>query len=111
METITKTERNILEHLAPVEYGLCHDTYLCGISVENKNDYMYSVRDKVRTWVEKNGGKFTVLSDKVISHRLNKKGFVVQIVFPAFGKRDMKNIMATLYPRNMQRVHIKSDEV
>lgn len=104
--TITKTEQNILDHLAPVEYGLYHDTYLCGISVENKNDYMYSVRDKVQAWAEKNGGKFTVLSDKVISHRLNKKGFVVQIYFPTFGKRDMKNIMATLYPRNMQRVHI-----
>lgn len=104
---MTKTEQNILNHLAPVEYGFYHDTYLCGISVENKNDYMYSIRDKVQAWVEKNGGKFIVLSDKVISHRLNKKGFVVQIYFPAFGKRDMKNIMATLYPRNMQltRIH------
>ena len=104
--TITKFEQNILNHLTPVEYGFYHDTYLCGISVENKNEYMYSIRDKVQAWVEKNGGKFIILSDKVISHRLNKKGFVVQIYFPTFGKRDMKNVMATLYPRNMQLVHI-----
>ena len=45
---MTKTEHNILNHLAPVEYELYHDTYLCGISVENKNAYMYSIRDKVK---------------------------------------------------------------
>lgn len=110
MMNITKTEQNILKHLAPVEYGLYHDTYLCGISVENKNRYIDSVLDKVQTWVEKNGGKFIVLSDKVISHRLNKKGVVIQIYFPTFGKRDMKNIMATLYSRNMQRVHLEPKE-
>lgn len=103
---ITKTEQNILNHLAPVDYGLYHDTYLCGISIENKNEYMYSMRDKVKEWVEKNGGKFVVLSDKVISHTLNKKGFVVQIYFPCYGKRDMKNIMAALFHRNMKRVTI-----
>ena len=110
MIKITKTEQNILNHLVPVEYGFFHDTYLCGISIENKNEYMYSIRDRVQAWAEKNGGKFTVLSDKVISHRLNKKGFVVQIIFPAFSKRDMKNIMSTLYPRNMQRVYIATEE-
>lgn len=104
---MTKTEHNILNHLAPVEYELYHDTYLCGISVENKNAYMYSIRDKVKEWVEKNGGKFVILSDKVICHRLNKKGFVVQIYFPAFAKRDMKNIMATLFTKDMQRVTIR----
>lgn len=107
---ITKTEQNILNHLAPVEYGLYHDTYLCGISVENKNEHMYSIRNKVQAWVEKNGGKFIILSEKVISHRLNKKGFVVQIYFPTFGKRDMKNIMSTLYSRNMQRVNFEPKE-
>lgn len=106
----TKTEQYILDHLAPVEYGFYCDTYLCGVSIENKNEYMYSVRDKVQAWVEKNGGKFTVLSDKVISHKLNKKGFVVQVSFPTYGKRDMKNIMATLYPRGMQRVYIEPKE-
>ena len=48
-----------------------------------------------------------ILSDKVICHRLNKKGFVVQIYFPAFAKRDMKNIMATLFTKDMQRVTIR----
>lgn len=75
---MTKTEQNILDHLSPVEYGLYHDTYLCGVSIENKNHYMYTMRDKVSEWVEKNGGKFIVLSEKVICHNLNKKGFVVQ---------------------------------
>lgn len=103
---MTKTEQNILTHLVPVEYGFYHDTYLCGISIENKNAYMYSVKDKVKEWTEKNGGKFVILSDKVICHKLNKKGFVVQIYFPSFGKRDMKNIMATLFTKNMQRVAI-----
>lgn len=105
--SITKAEQYILNHLSPVEYGLYCDTYLCGVSVENKDRYIYSIRDRVKEWVEKNGGRFIVLSEKkVISHVLNKKGIVVQIYFPIFGKRDMKNIMATLYDKDMQRVKI-----
>lgn len=94
---MTKTEQKILEHLHPVEYGLNHDTYFCGISIENKNIFMYSVKDKVENWVVKNGGVFKVLSEKVINHRIHRKGFVVQIVFPSSCKRDMKNIMSTLH--------------
>lgn len=103
---ITKAEWNILDHLAPVEYGLYRDTYLCGISVENKDRYMYSVMDKVREWVEKNGGKFAVLSGKVIIHDLNKKGHVVQIHFPCYGERDMKNLMSAMFYGNMKMVYI-----
>lgn len=103
---MTKAEQNILNHLAPVEYEFYRDTYFCGISIENKNAYMYSIRDKVEKWVTKNGGKFVILSDKVICHKLNKKGFVVQIYFPSFSKRDMKNIMSTLFTKDMERVTI-----
>lgn len=72
--SIIKAEQYILNHLSPVEYGLYCDTYLCGVSVENKDRYIYSMRDKVKEWVEKNGGRFIVLSEKkVISHALNKK--------------------------------------
>ena len=56
---------------------------------------MYTVSNKVKAWVEKNGGKFRILSNKQI--RGKRKGFIVQIIFPCYGKRDMKNVMATLY--------------
>lgn len=105
VKKMTKTTQNILSHLAPVEYGLYHDTYLCGITIENKNLWMYTWLSKVKEWVEKNGGKFVVLSDKVICHRLHKKGFVVQIVFP-YGRGDMKCLMGTLFHKNMVRVSL-----
>lgn len=106
---MTKAEQNILNHLAPVEYGFYHDAYLCGVSIENKNRYIDTMTNKVKEWVEKNGGKFVILSDKIICHKLNRKGFVVQICFPSFGERDMKNIMATLFHKNMQQVSIKEN--
>ncbi len=56
---------------------------------------MYSVLEKVTVWVEKNGGIIQKLSDKKIIGE--RKGFVVRIIFPCYGKRDMKNIMATLF--------------
>lgn len=56
---------------------------------------MYSVYEKVAAWVEKNGGKIQKLSGKIIDG--DRKGFVVRIIFPCYWKRDMKNIMATLY--------------
>ena len=106
-EPIGKTDQYILEHLAPVEYGLYHDAYLCGVSIENKNWYMYTMLEKLQAWVERNGGKCVVLDqEKHICRSLGKKGFVVQIVFPSFAKRDMKNIMSTLYKKNLKRVKI-----
>ena len=59
-EPIGKTDQYILEHLAPVEYGLYHDAYLCGVSIENKNWYMYTMLEKLQAWVERNGGKCVV---------------------------------------------------
>ena len=91
---MTKTDEKMLAHLTAIR-GCC-DTYLCGISKYNKDEYMYTVYDKVKAWVEKNGGVMRKLDGgKLIIGE--KKGFEVQIRFPAYGKRDMKNIMATLW--------------
>lgn len=91
---MTKTDEKILEHLKPYDTGLS-DAYFCSIYYKNKERFMYSVFDKLSEWVEKNGGKIQKLSDKKIIGE--RKGFVVRIIFPCYGKRDMKNIMATLY--------------
>lgn len=56
---------------------------------------MYSIFEKVENWVKQNGGKIQKLSDKKIIGE--RKGFVVRIIFHCYGKRDMKNIMATLF--------------
>lgn len=93
---ITKKEQYLLEHLKPVEYEFYRDTYLCGISINNKDRFMHSIIDTVKKWVEKNGGKFEILSKKVINHKLKRKGFIVQITFP-HSHGEMKNIMSTLY--------------
>lgn len=95
-KTMTIETKNILGYLKPIEYEFYRDTYLCGVSINNKNKFITSVVKKVKTWTEKNGGKFVVLTDKIISHRLNKKGFIVQITFP-ISKGNMKMNMATLF--------------
>lgn len=92
-----KVDERMLLQLTKIEYGFYRDTYLCGIAMNNKNEFMYSVRDKVKKWVERNGGKFTVLSGEVRMRNIHKKGFVVQITFPCHAKKDMKNIMATIW--------------
>lgn len=102
---MTKKEQNILSHLAPVEYGLHRDAYLCGITINNKDRFMYSVSDTVKQWVEQHGGKFATLSGKIINHRLGKKGFIVQITFPC-ERGEMKNVMATLYNKELQKISI-----
>lgn len=102
---MTKKEQTILSHLAPVEYGLHRDVYLCGISINNKDRFMYSVSDTVKQWVENNGGKFATLSKKIINHRLGKKGFVVQITFP-YNRGEMKNVLSALYNNELQKISI-----
>lgn len=102
---MTKQLQTILSHLAPVEYGLHRDVYLCGISINNKNRFMYSVSDTVKQWVETNGGTFNTLSKKIINHRLGKKGFIVQITFPC-KRGEMKNILSTLYNKELQKISI-----
>lgn len=92
---MTKVDEKILAHLQPYNMDWS-DTYLCYIYYKNKNDFMYTVFAKVKAWVEKNGGKIQKVSDdkRIIGE---KKGFIIRIIFPCYGKRDMKNIMATLY--------------
>ncbi len=93
---MTQKEKYILAHLTPVEYGFYRDTYLCGVSINNKDRFMYSINATVKQWVEKNGGKFITLSKKVINHKLGKKGFIIQITFPCTNG-EMKNKMSTLF--------------
>lgn len=91
---MTKTDKHILNHLKPYNTELS-DTYFCSIYYKNKEVFMYSVFEKVSEWVKNNGGRIQKLSDKrIIGER---KGFIVRIIFPCYGNRDMKNIMATLY--------------
>lgn len=90
---MTKAEEQMLSHLTPVTAYA--DTYLCHIYYKNKDAFMYTVYDKVKAWVEKNGGTIQKLSEKKIVGE--KKGFEVKIRFPTHTLRDMKNIMATLY--------------
>lgn len=87
-----KTDEKILEHLTVYDTGLS-DTYFCSIYYKNKERFMYSIYEKIAGWVEKNGGSIQKLSDKKIIGE--RKGFIVRIIFPCYGKRDMKNIMAT----------------
>lgn len=100
-----KQEKYVLSHLVPVEYGYYRDAYLCGVSINNKNRFIYSISEKVQQWVEKCGGKFTTLSGKIINHRLGKKGVVVQITFPC-ARGEMKNLMSTLYNQELQTISI-----
>lgn len=89
-----KIDERILSHLQPYNMDLS-DTYFCSICKYNKDDFMETVFEKVSAWVEKNGGKIQKLSGRrTIGDR---KGYIVRILFPCYGKRDMKNIMATLW--------------
>lgn len=91
---MNKTDKKVLQYLKPYNTDLS-DTYFCSIGKFNKDRFMYSVFKKVAEWVEKNGGKVQKLSDKKIIG--DRKGYIVRIIFPSYNKRDMKNIMATLY--------------
>ena len=94
MPNMTKTDNAILAHLMPLETGA--DTYLCFISKYNKDRFIWTVEAKVRKWVERNGGTMRRLSSVVVT-RGDRKGFLVQIRFPTYTPRDMKNIMAALW--------------
>lgn len=93
MVKMLKSDKYILDHLSVYDTGLS-DTYFCSIYYKNKERFMYSIYEKVEAWVVKNGGTFQKLSDKKILGEC--KGFIVRIIFPGYGKRDMKNIMATV---------------
>jgi hypothetical protein len=90
---MTKTEQYILAHLRPItDYA---DTYFCHVSKYRADRAMDKLEEKVKKWVDKNGGKFRTISEKKTIG--DEKGYLVKIVFPTFDKRDMKGIMATLY--------------
>ena len=87
------TDKQALNHLIPTT--IYADTYLCYIAKNNKDRFMYSVADKVENWVTKNGGRFTKISGKTFLNE--KKGFLVKIIFPTHNKRNMKQVMASIY--------------
>lgn len=90
-------DKYALEHLIPITDVA--DTYLCGVAKNNKDEYIYSVNAKVKLWVLRNGGSYSLISDAK-EYLGEKKGFVVRIVFPThnrMAKKDMKELMATLY--------------
>lgn len=103
---ITKTDQYMLAHLMPLAYftmpgyGITYytDTYLCYVGKYQKRNYIWSINEKVQKWVERNGGTYQKLSDMdcILGE---KKGLPVRITFPTYTKRDMKNIMATLFCR------------
>lgn len=94
MDTIMKKDEKILQYLKPYNMDLS-DTYFCSIGKWNKDRFMTSVLKKVTEWVEQNGGKIYKLTDR--KNIGDRKGYMVRIIFPCYGKRDMKNIMASLY--------------
>lgn len=94
-----KIDLKMLSYLTPateaqlLKYG--NDTYFCGCSKYLAWKYKDSCIEKVRAWVERNGGRFEEKSDW---ERINDKdGIFVQIIFPGYGKRNMKEIMSTLF--------------
>lgn len=98
---MTKADEKILSYLTPTTdkqllfYG--NDTYFCGCSKHLKNEWKYSCLEKVKEWVEKNGGRYEEKSDWVRQN--DKDGKIVQIIFPSFNRRNMKEIMQTLFIR------------
>lgn len=90
---MTKKDQSILEHLRPV--GAYADVYFCFIYKYNKDRFIDSIYEKVKAWVETNGGSIVRLSEKETIG--DNKGYKVKIRFPNSTKRDMKSIMSTIY--------------
>ncbi len=91
---MTKTEQKILSYLTPstdtqlLRYG--NDTYFCGCSKYLDSSFRFGgCIEKVRVWVENNGGRFEVKSDYF--RQDDKDGKIVQIIFPGYNKK--KQIM------------------
>ncbi len=107
-EMLTKTDLTILSWLIPctdeqlIKYG--SDSYFCFASKHLRRSDLASRVNKVKTWVEKNGGTFKLLSAKMedankwyFERQGDNFGLFVQIRFPQGTKRNMKEIMSTLY--------------
>jgi len=93
---LLKREEKILSYIKPYNYCNYTDCYFISTYFKGRDANMYSAESKVKEWVKSNGGTFKRLSEKTIIGE--NKGFIVQIIFPAYGHagRDMKNIMADL---------------
>lgn len=105
-EELRKVDQEMLSHLAPlykVGRSMGADTYFCYVNKYMKDAAAYNRLDKVKAWVERNGGRFARLDGDMFTVG-DSKGFAVRIVFPTYGKRDMKNIMATLYYRKDEQI-------
>jgi len=89
-----KSDERILSYLR-VYKSEYPDRYFINCSKWQKEKWLYFRLEKVKEWAIKNGGRFDEISEKKIIG--DRKGIVVRIIFPCYGKRDMKNIMATLY--------------
>ena len=87
---MTKTTKNLLEHLKSMtDYA---DTYFCSIAKNNKNKFIDTVSEKIKNWVEKNGGSYELISDKKFIG--DRKGYYVKIRFPSFN--ECKQIMSNI---------------
>lgn len=95
-----KVDIQMLQYLTPcnidhlIIYG--NDTYYCGGSKHLSKQSLEARVEKVSKWVQRNGGKFEIKSDWTPIDRENYVK-VVQIIFPSYGKRNMKEIMSTLF--------------
>lgn len=90
-----KKDEKILQHLQPYYKMELSDVYLCSIGKYNKDYFIQTVFEKVSEWVVKNGGKIQKLSNKITVG--DRKGYIIRIIFPCYTKRNMKEIMASLY--------------
>lgn len=96
---MTNVDKYMLSHLTPatdnevLKYG--SDAYFCGCSKHLRNEWKRTFVNHVEAWVVRNGGKFKILDRKRIHGDLY--GQFVKITFPTYGKRNMKEIMATLF--------------
>lgn len=98
---LTTADKYALSHLMPAT-EFC-DNYLCYITKNNKNIFMYSVLEKIEEWVTKNGGRFKIVSNDK-TYIGDRKGFIVNIVFPSYNKRNMKEIMSNLFYKKETRI-------
>lgn len=94
-ENLRKVDIYVLSHLRPYGKLGYSDTYTAYISKHLTINAYTNMCEKIETWVYRNGGRIKWLGDTFISGYDRCRE--VKIIFPTFGKRDMKNIMATLF--------------
>ena len=99
MICMRKIDEQILKYLTPCEinhvlwYG--NDTYYCGGSKHLSKRILDSRIEKTSHWVKANGGRFEIETDWIRHNDDYVR--IVQVIFPSYGKRNMKEIMSTLF--------------